>query len=164
MGGFGSGNWRRIDTKSTVEESFVVSVGDFHRRRRSLSSGTLTWTWGIDNESSIGFVSDWSNGRPVYTLHYRWDDCEDIQIPVLLQTTPTQFGGERWWFCCPINGVGCSRRVGKLYLPPGERYFGCRTCHRLTYLSCQAAHRDERLFASVGRIDRWSGALESRSQ
>jgi hypothetical protein len=29
------------------------------------------------------------------------------------------------------------RRVGKLYLPPGERYFGCRCCHRLTYRSVQ---------------------------
>jgi hypothetical protein len=27
--------------------------------------------------------------------------------------------------------------VGKLYLPPPARYFGCRHCHDLTYTSCQ---------------------------
>jgi hypothetical protein len=27
--------------------------------------------------------------------------------------------------------------VGKLYLPPHCRYFGCRHCHDLTYTSCQ---------------------------
>jgi hypothetical protein len=27
--------------------------------------------------------------------------------------------------------------VGKLYLPPYSRYFGCRLCHDLTYRSAQ---------------------------
>jgi hypothetical protein len=27
--------------------------------------------------------------------------------------------------------------VGKLYLPKGGRYYGCRDCCRLTYTSCQ---------------------------
>jgi hypothetical protein len=27
--------------------------------------------------------------------------------------------------------------MGKLYLPPGGRYFGCRHCYGLTYRSCQ---------------------------
>jgi hypothetical protein len=29
------------------------------------------------------------------------------------------------------------RRVGKLYLPPSARYFGCRHCYDLTYNSVQ---------------------------
>ena len=63
----------------------------------------------------------WGDG-PTITLHYRWRDSEDVRIPVRLQTTPTQFGGERWWFTCPliVNGVACNRRAGKLYLPPGR--------------------------------------------
>ncbi len=62
--------------------------------------------------------------------------------------TATQFGGQRWWFTCPItiNGVACNHRVGKLYLPPYAKYFGCRHCHRLSYRSCQEAHQDERMF------------------
>jgi hypothetical protein len=34
-------------------------------------------------------------------------------------------------------GVNCGRRVAKLYLPPGSRYFGCRVCRRLTYYRAQ---------------------------
>jgi hypothetical protein len=35
------------------------------------------------------------------------------------------------------DDVPCDRRVAKLYLPPGGRYFGCRECYRLTYRSAQ---------------------------
>ncbi|MBW3599539.1 MAG: hypothetical protein KY475_19980 [Planctomycetes bacterium] len=49
-----------------------------------------------------------------------------------------------------VRGVACQRRAGKLYLPPGAKYFGCRTCHDLTYRSSQEAHQAERLFAQLG--------------
>ncbi|MBX3420038.1 MAG: hypothetical protein KF752_00640 [Pirellulaceae bacterium] len=57
---------------------------------------------------------------PTITLHYRWPGSQDERIPVRLQTTPTQFGGQRWWFTCPliVDGVACKRRAGKLQLPP----------------------------------------------
>jgi hypothetical protein len=56
------------------------------------------------------------------------------------------------WFQCPlmVNGSACNRRVGRLYLPPGARFFGCRACHLLSYQSSQTAHRDERMFAQFG--------------
>ena len=56
---------------------------------------------------------------------------------VVLTATRTSFGVLRWWFLCPIlkNGVLCNRRIGKLYLPPGALYFGCRHCYSLTYKS-----------------------------
>lgn len=63
----------------------------------------------------------------------------DGEIPVsqeigLLPETP-HFGGVRWWFECPTltDRKKCVRKVGILYLPLGERYFGCRHCHNLTY-------------------------------
>lgn len=43
--------------------------------------------------------------------------------------------GVRWWFACPLQG--CGRRTRMLYLPPGESFFGCRSCHNLTYLQTQ---------------------------
>jgi hypothetical protein len=48
-------------------------------------------------------------------------------------------GGCRWWGRYPLqrDGIECGRRVGKLYVPPGSRYFGCRRCHDLTYTSVQ---------------------------
>jgi len=161
MGGLGSGNWYRWqERKSTVEESLGVAMRDFRGRIYPWAAGTLCWTNSHSGKkSSVGWQV---TGREVLilTLNYRWRDSEDVQVPVWLQTTPTQFGGKRWWFTCPLilNGVACNRRAGKLYLPPGARYFGCRKCHGLTYRSCQEAHQTERLFASIEGI----GKMESR--
>jgi hypothetical protein len=115
-------------------------------------AGTFTWTWASGNKSSIGFFVTGDHDFPTITLHYRWRDTEDVRILICLDTTPTQFGGKRWWFTCPLisRGVACYRRVGKLYLPPGAKYFGCRKCHDLTYRSCQEAHQAERVFARMG--------------
>jgi hypothetical protein len=73
-------------------------------------------------------------------------------LPIHLQATYPALGGERWWFACPLvfNGVACHRRVGKIYLSPGARYFGCRHCHGLTCESSQEAHCGGRLFALLG--------------
>jgi len=151
MGGMGSGNWYRFDKKSTVEESLTVAMRDFRARIHPHSSGEFTWTWAGGNKSSIGYFVTWGD-PPTITLHYRWRDSEDVRIPVHLQTTPTQFGGERWWFTCPliVGGMACNRRAGKLHLPSGAKYFGCRKCHDLTYRSCQEAHQRERLFGRLG--------------
>ncbi len=159
MGGLGSGIWFRLEKKSTVDESLTLAVWDFRHRIYLHSSGTFGWTWAGGNKSSVGYFVTWGES-PTITLHYRWRDSEDVRIPVHMQTTPTQFGGQRHWFTCPlvVNGVACGRRAGKLHLPPGARYFGCRTCHGLTYRSCQEAHQTERLF---GRMEQWIRALKS---
>jgi hypothetical protein len=83
-----------------------------------------------------------------YTLtHASTKEQESLDYRVRLTTTQPRFGGLRWWFVCPlgVNGRACSRRVGKLYLPPGRRYFGCRHCHGLTYTSAQT--HDKRMDA-----------------
>jgi len=62
-------------------------------------------------------------------------------IGIQVSVDERNFGGVRYWFICPlvINGRPCGRRVGKLYLPPGGKYFGCRHCYNLTY-RCQKEH------------------------
>lgn len=147
MGGLGSGNWFRWQgSKQTVENSMALAIGIFRGRLFPHSDGTVTWTFRGGKQSSIGYFVTWTNDGPRLTLHYVRNDVENIEIPVTLQSTPTHFGGERWWFTCPliVNGVVCRRRVGKLYLPGGAKYFGCRHCHGLTYRSCQEAHSEER--------------------
>ena len=153
MGGLGSGNWYRWNgKKTTVEESFSLGIGDFRGRLGPGSAGTFTWTHASGGKASVGYFVTWDSDTPTVTLHYRWEDGENIRIPVRLQATLPTFGGRRWWFTCPLilDGVACKRRVGKLYLPPGARYFGCRHCHRLTYRSSQEAHQAERAFAVFG--------------
>jgi hypothetical protein len=99
---------------------------------------------------------------------YRWGGqgaFQEADSSVGLEATQPRFGGLRWWFLCPLAPAGrsCGRRVGKLFLPPHQRYFGCRHCHDLTHRSCQESHKDDALarlladdmgqdFASVKRI------------
>src|SRR5262249_52455844 len=152
MGGFGSGNWFRWKPrKATVEESLVLSMRDFRKRLFQAAAGKIIWTWPGGNTATLGYSVSRDHDAPTITLSYRWQDTEDVRIPIQLETSPTQFGGRRWWFTCPliVRGVACIRRVGKLYLPPGVRYFGCRKCHDLTYRSCQLAHHEERLCAQL---------------
>ena len=94
-------------------------------------------------------------GFPPYVrLHYSLTRSgENLDYKVLLGTTRPRLGGLRWWFICPLvaNGRKCGRRVGKLYLPPGGKYYGCRHCYDLTYESSQTSNsRIKRLFLQYG--------------
>ena len=123
-------------------QSLSLRIRDIRIHPRS--AGTFLWTWSTGDAAAIAYRVAWGTAGPVLTLKYRcWWDDEDVQVPNRLQTTPTQFGGERWWFSCPLvlGGVRCKKRVGKIYLPPAAKFFGCRTCHDLTYRSVQQARR-----------------------
>jgi hypothetical protein len=92
------------------------------------------------------------NGRPATALLVEYHLTLSFGEPLLfyslreggqtgqvrLQKTIHYRGGAHWWFTCPSPSTQwCNRRVGRLYLPPGGVYFGCRECHRLTYWSVQ---------------------------
>ena len=161
MGGLGSGNFEdRYGRKQTVEESWSLDVNE-------LASGGLlaTGAEGIlhwlelgtaKDAASVSFATFLSDGgERIFRLSYRWDNSEDTCIPIRLQTTKPYFGGVRFWFTCPLineQGDACSRRVAKLYLPSGERYFGCRVCHNLTYRSCREAGEWERSTRQLERL------------
>jgi len=53
----------------------------------------------------------------------------------------SNFGGWQYWFICQLNrnGAAYRKRIAKIYLPPGGKYFGCRHCYNLTY-ECQKEH------------------------
>jgi hypothetical protein len=152
MGGLGSGNRIRMDTKATVGQSLDLGMKNFRNSLYQGAAGTITWTWTSGRKSSIGYSVTGMDRAPSITLEYRWRDTEEIRMSVHLESTPTQFGGIRWWFTCQliVRGVACNRRAGKLYLPPGAKYFGCRECHDLSYRSSQEAHQIERALARMG--------------
>src|SRR5262249_13398702 len=103
------------------------------------------WAYRDGRENSISYeVNTLDPARPFvrlsYTLtHADTKERESLAYRVELTTTRPRFGGVRWWFVCPlvVRACPCERRVGKLYLPPGGRYFGCRHCYDLTYHSTQ---------------------------
>ena len=140
MGAMGSGLrlWQ-VQKATTVEECLSLDVGTLVRGGFLLNgrSGIIRWAHPATGEetASVRFTTMLGHGGgPVLILHY-----EEAETSVFLTTTVPPFGGVRWWFTCPlvVEGWPCQRRVRKLYLPPGRRYFGCRTCHRLTYRSTQ---------------------------
>ena len=170
MGGSGSGRWHRHDKADTVEECLALDANQLVRDRliqlgiRGL--GTLTWSRAVSGEivSRVGFEVDTSDRHgAVFGLRYtitRTD--EHIQLPIRLEITHPYLGGTRWWFTCPliVRNVVCNRRVAKLYLPPGGRYFGCRRCYGLTYRSCQES--DKRVSALRRNPVVLAAALQSK--
>lgn len=102
-------------------------------------SGVLTWSYGLsENKSSVGFDINIGQGENYIRLHYthtsRWDGAKnDMDFRVQLTTTPCNYGGERYWFICPLsrNGMYCGRRVGVLFCI--GKWFGCRHCGEIVY-------------------------------
>jgi hypothetical protein len=155
MGGRGSG--RRANIKLTVEESLFIDI-NLIRRQGIFDSGRIPVFLKISAapwEKQVAFINftfENNNGSsPFLILKYlvkQEDSKQEIEEPVALQSTKLHSGGLRWWFTCPLvlNCRPCLRRVGKLYLPPGGRYFGCRHCYDLTYRSCQQSHKRDWMF------------------
>ena len=142
----------RKPRKRTVEESFVLPMRPFTKRRGVDGRTVISWVRDGRTLGSVGVILRWDE-TPRLTLMYHQRD-ETIRIDVALISTPTQFGGCRWWFRCPLmrDGVPCRRRTGKLYLPPNARYFGCRQCYNLTYRSSQEAHYFERMMEATPKL------------
>lgn len=160
MGGAGSGRGPTFDAKTTVEDCHALDVGSFLERGVfRYPWGSIKWFRGDDQTGAIDYTAS-VDGGPHLVLRYgfarRDGPTETVTETVRLVSTPCHFGGERWWFVCPLvrGGTPCGRRVRKLYLPSGARYFGCRHCYDLTYVSAQEAHKWEaafgRIAASVG--------------
>ncbi len=155
MGNIFSTRWFGSRKKRLVEACLSLDSGWFarmyHWSAETETHGTLTWidpetgalrggctfdaaTWDVTDAWLILRAQDTNTGQPV-------------QWAIELTTTRPTFGGLRWWFLCGGqggHGTPCRRRVRTLYLPPGSRFFGCRACHRLTYRSCQEAHKFDR--------------------
>ena len=158
MGGSGSG-WRG-SSKTTIEDCLILATAKL-MRDKMLRPGLCSWTSLTRSNtatgeklSSIGFDVNLGADSGTARLHYtRRSAGEAMDYHVNLTTTPLPWGGLRWWFICPLtaNGRYCGRRVGKLYLPPGGRYFGCRRCYDLTYTSCQESHKFDSVLGEIGR-------------
>ncbi len=153
MGGQGSGSWYRWNKKNTVNDGLSLDINQLVRDgliMRDYAAGSLRWqnTNTGEETASIGFFleplgEDGLTMRLHYTRTVRNGEKENLHYSIVIQTTRPNYGGRRYWFTCPltVNGWPCRRRVGKLYLPPGGKYFGCRHCYNLTYKSCQESDR-----------------------
>jgi len=142
MGGNGSGRWRSHFPKHTVDESLTLSTrrvaGTLNEMlddgRCTLVIGTLSWSRGEEVTDSMGYRAMRVNGWPVIELNWTttsWNGEQTRNNQILKpEWTLPNYGGRRWWWRCPLlrGNLPCNRRVAKLCIPPGGRYFGCRQC------------------------------------
>ncbi len=151
MGGSQSGRWRWHDKGIAVEECLVLSIADLLRQQLVVpgrwTSGSLSWkrTGAAEPFATIGFEADITPAHAWMQLRYTASG-NPVDYRVRLTSTRPNFGGLRWWFVCPLVRADGRPpgRVAKLYLPPGQVYFGRREAYGLTYTSCQESH--DRLF------------------
>lgn len=156
------GRWS-WSNRNTVEDCKSISITFLTRHDYfcGLRTGGIEWKNASgDVTGSISVQVSVEAGNPddsyarLYYTHTSFEKEEtELDYKVQLVTTPCNFGGVRYWFICPlwIDGRQCGRRVAKLYLPPGGKYFGCRHCYNLTYKSCQDSHKFDRLYSLIAK-------------
>lgn len=139
---------RKRTRSGLTDECLILSVEAMARDGVFKKGPGNVWssTWKNDKGEITSSISYFalldSQNQLVLQFKYDWTDDSTgarlpTEYPVGVTTTPILYGGSRHWFVCPlaVGGVPCQRRVGRLYLPAGGRYFGCRICYNLTYRS-----------------------------
>ena len=167
MGGAGSSRWgayyqRRI----TAEDCWMIPTSKLKRSFSELPAiPPAAYCWAVKiGGGTLKRVYFWVNphgsddGQPLLKLVYNCSDSLSprVELAVELTYTHPNYGGRRWWFKCPLvryEGGVCGKRVAKLWLPPGQRYFGCSECHNLTYKSSLECHNFDGLFSMMGTGD-----------
>ncbi len=153
MGGKGSSRWNKYRRKTTVESCRYLDTNLLTRARilRLNRHSQGRWAWkdastGAENMAVNYEVNTTNMASAWVRLSYTCTASqEEVAYRIQLATTqPPGFGGVRWLFVCAlsVSGSVCRRRVRKLYLPPGARYFGCRNCYQLVYLSSQTSGKE----------------------
>jgi hypothetical protein len=154
----------RPPRKTLVEGCSALSVADILDGRQASEGAAVSSIHVPRGTGAIVVQCSLVEGSHPRT-HLRYVlDGEDFRYRVRLDKTSPNFGGVRWWLLCPIehDGTECGNRVSRLYLPLGEKYFGCRVCHDLTYRSTQAPVVS-RLRGFVAALDLYRQLLESRN-
>jgi hypothetical protein len=72
----------------------------------------------------------------VIVVRYTYGGSERMAERIEIDSTPCNYGGWRYWFCCP----GCRRRCAVLYI---KHHVRCRICHGLIFES-QSQHDFDR--------------------
>jgi hypothetical protein len=141
----------------TVEDCFAVDVAMlkgiirepsdwriYHcHRPNGAGTGEFEYKVEIDGDNRSSLILRYSVSKNDILSQF------PLQYIVKTSSSPCRYGGRRYSFICPLvrNGVPCSKRVRKLLLPPGARYFGCRACYGLCYESSRShnSHLDHLL-------------------
>lgn len=140
--------WKNFMAKQEAEWSNRFSIfwlkkhGYLPKKDGWQSYGRIVWSYNGVEKSSIGFIVSSKNEdggefiRLQYTHTSNWTgEKSEMDFKIPLVTTRCNYGGERYWFLCPLskNGVYCGRRVGVLFSV--GKWYGCRHCGEIAYSS-----------------------------
>lgn len=158
MGGNGSGNWLRRDSKATIESQHGIDIRWLknHGCLTPGAAGILFWSNRGKKIGSISYRMESDRLLLSYQAKQKSAEGKDVEDQIRLTWTPCHYGGKRQWFLCP----GCMKRVSTLY---GGEYFRCRHCHNLTYSSQQECKPD-RLRRKARRIRERLGVSSNLSK
>lgn len=147
MGGFGSGRYR-YGSKETTDHYRSIDVRRWKRDGLLLNGRHFKWQWHYDEQqtSAIGVYVGNSQLHLSYRARVGDADWESFDYPVKLEYTRCNFGSERPWFRCPVDG--CNRRVAILY---ASTVFACRHCLDLAY-PCQYEYPHVRHLRRAERV------------
>ena len=127
----------RTTTRLCVEDCLRLWI-----MRLPKGSGVVSWRKGEAPVGSLEYERRESSVRirtQVISFRPYVRSIDAHCIPLYETTQPDNHAVQQWFLCA------CGRRVAKLYLPPNEREFRCRSCYRLTYRSAQTHSESDHL-------------------
>ena len=134
MGGHGSGRPSRYP--DTVNNTKGVDIT--YMRRAGLlvegGAGTLNWSRNGQPTGNVQYRIEREKLILMYRFRFAGGDWQEVEQTILLQSTPCNYGGERWWLTCPK----CARRCTVLY--GASTLFYCRKCYKLPYQTQLEGH------------------------
>jgi len=159
LAGIGSGRFWHYDAKDKVEDNRSIDVRRWQRDKLLYAGKSFNWQWLCDGKLVANINVKVNEGR--VTLDYRIQrnggDWESVSEPILLATTPCNYGGVRYWFRC--HAIDCGKRVAILY--GAGKYFACRHCYQLAYESQREPDYDRqaRRADKIGKRLEWEPGI-----
>jgi hypothetical protein len=118
---------------------------------------------GVGEHKGIGHEIGLDAGPPTGGKSKSKGKSEGVTEVIPIVRMPCQLGGDCAYFICPglrasdnSAGVGCGRRLAKLYLV--NRYFACRHCHQLVYVSKYEKQPWQRALRRANKLKQRFGA------
>ncbi|MEH6814780.1 MAG: hypothetical protein V7677_19775, partial [Motiliproteus sp.] len=161
MGGMGSGNGYRWNTKTTLEQTRRIDIRFMKKQGLLVADrgGSLSWSCNGEPDGNINYRCYENSLELNFKSRSPGEEWESVKQTILFDRTPCNYGGERLWFRCPH----CDRRVG--ILSGHGSLFLCRHCYQLPYgsqnegrigrLISQKHKLGERIFEHYDHGDGW---------
>jgi len=159
MGGPGSGNWYRWDTRRVIDAVVCLDVRILSRQGvlREGVQAVVTWRQGQQAECSIKLACERRGIVLTYRAQRAGGVWQTVHQEIAVERVRTGFGMRALLRCSE-----CQRRVALVYLSDRLIYV-CRACMALPYKS-QCERRDDRLSRRMRKLWKRVGVANGDTQ